>query len=733
MGILRSFFEGFKRPPGPPPMFAPRRAVNPLLVRGAFDPDRAPDWLARRAADWSMVDEVAGLQDTVRKCVVAIACATYLADAVAEAPLRVYRQQGDDDPVPEEEHPARLVLTNPNPFMDEAEFWALLVMQMALQGYGVIEKVRSGAGLPVQLWPLRPDWLVARRTTAGTIHHWDYRALTMRTRSIPTEDIVIVPFRHDYLMESPGMAPAAVAAREIGVDSALTDFLKVFLDSGGIPPFVLTHPDPIYDEAVVDAMQEKWRQKYGGSRAYGTLPIIHGGFQINEIGGSIDEMAWPDLRGLTELKICQAFRVPAELVQGHMTFRGGSSLTSTEIDGAMAQLQRYGAAPLRTRIDGALSRGFLREFTGGDPDWSLGFDTSDVLALQEDVDELHTRVRADYDAGLISLDEARIETKRKPLPNKQGEVFKVAFSTILTPASALASSTTPTTTPAALPSGQNAERRYRDVKALSAKALAVRASALERTQRDRQRLAEIGTRQLRKFWTEQGARIVDALNRLSAQFPMLSTLMTPDTPNARAEAHDMVVKALQDIAWEEERRLLEQLLARFHDANGGAAFATSSALLGSEVVWDVSNPLILRLMGELGIRIVGIAEQTRLDVSRVVTEALVEGVTIPELGQRLTGLFEETYRGRAETVARTESQVAYNRASALAYRQSGVVDEVELHDNGQHTEGYGASDGLTCAERNGLVVQLVMVDGHVHAEHPNGSLAVLPIVREDGA
>ena len=52
------------------------------------------------------------------------------------------------------------------------------------------------------------------------------------------------------------------------------------------------------------------------------------------------------------LKIAQAFRVPADLIQARDTVKGGP-LTTTESDGAQAQLQRYGAAPLRTRFDGA--------------------------------------------------------------------------------------------------------------------------------------------------------------------------------------------------------------------------------------------------------------------------------------------------------------------------------------------------------------------------------------------
>jgi hypothetical protein len=79
-------------------------------------------------------------------------------------------------------------------------------------------------------------------------------------------------------------------------------------------------------------------------------------------------------------------------------------------------------------------------------------------------------------------------------------------------------------------------------------------------------------------------------------------------------------------------------------------------------------------------------------------------------------------------VARTESMVAYNTASTMGYRESGVVDRIEMVDNADHPEDYGASDGLTCAQRDGMVVDLSDVDRHIEAEHPNGSLALIPIL-----
>lgn len=706
MGILQRIGDSLRTASPFPPIVHGRPSLP--LTRGALDPDRVPEWFSR-SPNWTDWDGAAALADAVAKCTVMFACSTYLADAIAESPLEVYRTVDGEKEIAEDRFvsPCRDLLTAPNPYTSGSEFNLLLVLVMSIHGYGVIEKVRAGSGLPVQLWLLRPDWL-ARRQRADGSRFWEYRGGYKDRREIPDEDLVVVPYYPDPRMERRGLSPGQVAAREVGIDSGLTDFLKTFLDAGGIPPFVLTHPDPVYDDAVILAMQEKWRQKYGGKRAYGALPVLHGGYQIEEIGGSLDEMAWPDLRGLTEQKIAQAYRVPLELLQGQMAMKGGK-LTSTEFEGAMTLLQRYGAAPLRARIDGALTRGVLAEFTGGDPAYDLAFDTTGILALQEDTDALHARVRADYQSGIITLSEARQDLGMAELPNGQGDVVAVPFSVTLTPIAALIEETpTTTTTPApALPAKSG--RVYRDAKALSPRDLELRASALGRTRKDRKRLAEIGGRALRKFWTEQGERIVAEL-----------------TGKGIAAVE---VRVAQTIDWPDEERKLAEVLLRFYHANGEAAFKATAELLGVEISWDLANPNVQRITADLARRVLGIAEETRQAVVGIVGESLKEGVTVQELADRLKGLFTETYRGRSETVARTESMVAYGRASALAYQESGEVDEIELHDNAGHTEDYGAADGLSCADRDGMVVPLANANLHLSSEHPNGSLAISPVLR----
>lgn len=695
---LRTFLDNLLSSPNP--VFDHRVDANPMLFRGKFDPDRVPEWQSRRA-DWSLWDSDQLRADVVRKSVIVMACLSYLADAVAEANLIVEKNEGKDGWQPAEDRSSlalQSLLSRPNPYMEDAEFDALLIYQMGVQGYGVVEKVRSGAQLPVELWPLRPDWLVQRPDKV-----YEYRADGAREpRIIPAEDLIFIPWRHDDRMVKQGVSPVQVAAREIGVDSALTDFLKTFLDAGGIPPFVFTYADTIMDTALIEKLQTDWEQKYGGSNAWGKIPVLHGGYNLVPIGQNINEMAWPDLRGLTELKICQAFRVPPDLVSARETFRSGN-LTTTESEGAMTQLQRYGAAPLRSRLAAALGRGLLREF-GLDVTYRLQFDVSQILALQEDTDALHTRIRADWDSGLMMMDEARLAIDLPELPNKQGQVFKIPFSAIMTPATQLTFEPEPEPTPT--PTALNAGRTYMDTKRLSPAQFEFRKRANVRIRRDRQRIIEQGSRHIGKFLKAQG-------KRLSETF---------------AKSGPIEVKDLEAIDWALEEAELAKVLNKFYMANGEAAYEATASLTAEDTVWQITNPKIATLMRELGLRVKDINAETMSQVQQIVTDGLSEGQTVADIAASIGEHVEQTYAGRAMTIARTESLVSYGKASVLSYTETGVVEQVEFIDNPEHDTDPSDLDGLTCAERNGLVVALSEADTHIDGEHPNGSLIVLPVL-----
>jgi len=88
----------------------------------------------------------------------------------------------------------------------------------------------------------------------------------------------------------------------------------------------------------------------------------------------------------------------------------------------------------------------------------------------------------------------------------------------------------------------------------------------------------------------------------------------------------------------------------------------------------------------------------------------------------IRGLYLETWRGRPETIARTEVATAQVAASLDRYAATGLVSHVRIHENEDTDE--------PCAARNGKVVPLSEQPGLLH---PRCRMGLEPIVDEAAA
>lgn len=624
--------------------------------------------------------------DAYAKLALVFRCTGILSQAVASAPLRVYREL-PDGAEPHETHPVRQLLVNPNRESNEARFLAQVAMTMAVAGFCVIEKERAAGGWPVALWPVNPAWCkpVPRR---DALPDWEVRVPGYEPVTLAAEDVIALTFADRPDMTPTGIGPVEIVLREVALLNTMTDFLKAFFDQGAMPVYGLI-PSPDLGElsqAQVDLVKEKWRQRYGGlSRA--TDPAILQGIQdVRRLSFDFDELAFTDLRDLSDLSITQAFGVPPILAGSRF---GLERSTFANYGEARRSFYEDTVSPLWNRIEDAFSRQLLPEFAGSQP-YSLSFDISNVPAMRDDQLPRKQFYLSALSGGGITRNDFRRELGLPTVTG--GDVFLQSMATVEVPATA--------------ESGRRSLGAGHEVRALPSGSL-YRLSHEQRStvgamqKRQIERIAGLVAPLLAVFFHEQGGRVWEAFS--SGQYD--------------AGGFD----------WFAELVVLRELVSGVHVTAMEAAFASVSDL-GLAVNWDLHNPHVASTISSLGERIVGIDATTRADVQRVISDALDEGVTMGDLEIRLTGLFDETYQGRSRTIARTETMYAYNQGSVLAYQDSGVVGYVECMDNKRHTEHYGASDGLSCAERDGTIWPLDQASIPLNGEHPNGTLALAPVL-----
>jgi HK97 family phage portal protein len=624
-----------------------------------------------------------------------------VAHAAGSAPVRVYREEQDGELTELPKHPLRQLMVRPNPQMRESRFIATVSMIASIAGFCLIEKERGLGGRVIGLWTLRSDW-AKPIPRANRLPDWEYRIPGRDPITLKSEDVLHVTYA-DRPDGSPfGLGPLEVALREVGIANVMTDFLKAFFDTGAMPVtgLVMREGWP-GDQSDADLIKETWRRRYGGLMNSVEPALLKDIVDVKRLSFDFNELAYLDLRDISDLALCQAFGVPPILAGVRY---GLERSTFANYGEARRSFYEDTVSPLWARLDDVLTLGLLPEFDTS-PGTALQFDTSAIPALQEDRNTRAGWLTTAYLGGGIS---SHVYHGELGLPLPPQDFYLRGMVQDAIPATdplgiGRAPRVTVSPVPPALSATTDDEEPTADDEARSLVVVRehraglhpteFRASVAVLNRRAVQRIAATVVGWLRDFFGLQSDRIIATSGRV--------------------------------VDWQAEERALTDVIARAYHLAGDTAYRQIGEQYGAVgIAFDLAHPNLTDVRHLLAERVTGINDESQRVIQNVVTDALGRGVSMPELAAELQGQFQTWSDGRAMTIARTESQVAFNSASLAGYRQSGVVDRVQLFDNPAHTDDYGASDGLSCAERNGLIVPLAEASRHIEAEHPNGTLAV---------
>jgi HK97 family phage portal protein len=649
-------------------------------------------------------------------------CVGLLADTAGAVPLRVYEEDGQGNRTPLPTHPLAVLMRRPNPQMSGDELIGSIIANASITPFTLIELVRSEGGRVVELWPLRSDWAVPILRSQRP-PDWEYRIPGLsRPIVLKAENVLVHRWRRRWDHSPYGTYPLEVLFRQVGIENAMIDFLKIFFDQGATPQLAIQAdmmPGQRLTQGQIDELNEQFMARHGGLRN-AAVPFWLGGVKdIKRVGFDFNEFAWTELRDLDELAIVQAFGVPASMAQIRVGLQHSDSRANAEVD--ERKFYRQTVIPRLRDLDGLLTHELLPLFDTR-PSVAIEFDTSDVQALQED---RNARANALTPALLGGAIPVSVWSAELGLPEPAADFYLTPLSTERVPVADVLKPPEPVPPqlrPPALPAGDDGEPGLSRLRAIGpgprprwrAKLAADNRALIVK-------VADARVASFRRFFVAQGERVVAAY---TAQVGLAAVV------GANGHRPETLAVILPPLDWPAEDEALGRVHRQLALFAGETAFAAVNDALDTDISFDLANPNVRGVMDQLATRVAGIGDETRANVAEVITRGEEAGKTVDDIAGDLRGLFAETYRGRSLTIARTESMVSLNAASVLGYRESGVVDRVQLFDNPAHDTDPG-SDGLTCAARNGLIVPLDRAERHIDAEHPNGTLAVAPVLTGD--
>lgn len=630
------------------------------------------------------------------------ACATTLQLTFPEPPLLAGTLE-DGRFVPNYQHPIMGLFQQPNPDMGLAEFLQFAITYAPIGGNCYIWKQRSQNGKVIHLWPfsdaeIRP--VAGHDTSEGFVAYYEYSAIGFASTvgnvyaggiPIPKADVIHWKWMIDPQFPWKGIGAIELSAREIDKDNEATSYIFALLKNNAVPPVVITlEEDDDSSQEQIDAMSLKWVAKH----SKGEPAFISHGMKAEQMGFDLQKLAADTLADIPETRIAANFHVPPSVAGLNVGIKrsdyGDTAARKAFTEQTLMALWRSLASELLN--------GLRDEYPDTPPNFALQFDIRNVGALQEQKKDQWERVTLAYTRSLLTRAESKQELGMKALPSD--DVYMVSLATEFIPASQMMPND------AAMANGKNSGKQLA-LPAPKARVEKARAGG-QALQRIRLDVARRMTQAVDVYFSQLADRVVERAGKSAA-----GSEQKADLPSANSLLNN------------DDRKKLETLIKRFYVEILQLSWQQWNVVLGVEKAFDLEDPLVTKLLQMAASHVKDIQDTTMQEIRDALKYGNDNGWSIDQLvrgDENQTGLralIDETYKGRASTIARTELGEAQNMATASRYKEAGVK-LVEILDNGS------TDDDEECQVANGQIWTLNYFNDHT-LEHPNCTRAAAPV------
>jgi HK97 family phage portal protein len=346
---------------------------------------------------------------------VVLACIATRAQTLNEPPLTAV------DPVTKEiisQHPLTRLFRRPNKDMSQSMFWQYVSTYVDIGGNAYIHKVRNVYGQVIELRPYHSGHIVPISESGQWVDYYQYQYDNVSKEIDPRDIIHIRSYYIDPLNPILGISPIRAAGINIDTYNELMQTLYSYLRNNGVPSGVLSVQQTI-NQQQAESLKEQFQTNTTG-RNRGKPIVLPSGMSYTQMGLDVSKMEAGTQFAQYETAICGIYRVHPSVA---MTMAGLQSSTYSNMQTAFQEYTLLTRVPTWNTWEEQVELSFGNEY----PEVDVEFDTSNVGALQSDPDAVIYPVIAQFNANLVTVDEAR---QRMGYPPAQDGGDKYAFNLV---------------------------------------------------------------------------------------------------------------------------------------------------------------------------------------------------------------------------------------------------------------------------------------------------------------
>ena len=375
-----------------------RSLFRPNLVLYSFGPDAPTEVLTLTART------LYNTQDNLAAVV------NFLANSIAQLPLKVYTRSGENDRQRDRTSPAARLLWRPNGDQTEYEFMRALAIEYFVFGcvyVWVLPDADSPAGRQARIIPT--DW-VTGTTKANNYAPESITVVSNGGSAIEIPRSEFVRF-NTYSPGNPGgyISPISALRQTLEEQIQAGRFRRSLWKSSGRLNAQIVRPKdvaPWTDEttkAWIEAFREAWGE--GGANA-GKIPLMEDGMEIKPFSTSFKEQQWAESIKLSREAVAAAYGINPSLVwhsdtQTYASSKDNARALYAECLGPVLQM-------LQQRLNA-----FLLPMIGADESTYVEFDLTEKL--KGSFEERASILQASVGGPWLTRNEARADNNLPPI------------------------------------------------------------------------------------------------------------------------------------------------------------------------------------------------------------------------------------------------------------------------------------------------------------------------------
>lgn len=297
------------------------------------------------------------------------------------------------------EHPFIEMMRKVNPFWNASDLLEAYSVYISLTGMFFAYIVKNDFGVPVELWPLPPERMHAVKNQDTLISYWEYWNGSERIR-FETDEIwyqrTFSPLDQVY-----GFSALMGTIKAADLSSKIWEYEYNLLNNRAVPDLLVSVDGPL-NETNQDRIFKSWKNRYGGNNI-GSTAIIGDGVKVEKLSFTPDEMGHVVGSDKARDRICNAFRVPKQLLTS-------DDVNRANLDGGIYSFQRFCIKPILLKLEQSINQNIIPLYDDSGA-FFCAFDEN----VPEDKDYKLRERQANIQTGYTTINEERAANGLQPL------------------------------------------------------------------------------------------------------------------------------------------------------------------------------------------------------------------------------------------------------------------------------------------------------------------------------